>query len=125
MEIGRSWIHFSAGQKASTSARENLATDRARRALLFRRRRQRDVADGQLELFGVQPAPGLSPESRRELQIAVTGPVGHDPNDVREVALGIEAVQLTGGDEGEDVGGSLGVVVSTQCTDGSATRTAG
>jgi hypothetical protein len=47
------------------------STHSARRVLPFRGRLHRDVADGQLELFGVQAAPGLTPESGRAFEVSL------------------------------------------------------
>ena len=49
----------------------------ARRALLFRgqRRRHGDVAEGQLELVGIEPSAGGRPVFGGELEVAVAGPI--------------------------------------------------
>jgi hypothetical protein len=47
-----------------------------------------------------------------ELEVAVAGPVAEDAEQVAQVRLGVEPVQLARGDEREEVGGGLGVVVA-------------
>lgn len=64
------------------------------------------MADGQLELFVVEPSAGVSPVLGRELSVA--GPVRHDANDFGEVRLDVELVQDARRDEREDVGGRAG-----------------
>ena len=86
-----------------------------RRALLLRRTgRHRDVAEGAGQLGRVEAAPSLRPVLGRKLEVAVPGPLGHHVDDVAEVSLGVEAVELAEGDQGEDVGRSLGVVVAAE-----------
>src|SRR5262249_21991306 len=54
---------------------------------------------------------GARPILRGELEVPVARPIGHDANDVREVALDVEPVQATRGDEREDVRRGLRVIV--------------
>jgi len=42
----------------------------------------------------------LRPVGGSELEIAITRPIGHDVNELREVALGIDAVEFAAGDQG-------------------------
>src|SRR3954454_12334006 len=86
----------------------------ARRRLLFRRKRpgHGDVPEGLRELGGSESSAGMGPVLGGELEVAITRPVGHDADEVGEVGLGIEPVQLAGGDEREEVCGGAGVVVA-------------
>ena len=60
--------------------------------LLFRgRRRDGDVSELLLQLAGVQACPGRSPVHGCEFDVTLTRPVGHNADDVDQVALGIEA----------------------------------
>ena len=87
----------------------------ARRLVLFRgRRRQRDVPDGQLELPGIESRSGREPIAGTELEVTLPGPVGHDSDELGQVQLGVETVQLATRDEREEIGGSLGVVVTAE-----------
>jgi len=83
----------------------------ARRRLLFRdRRRHGHESDRPIELANVEASPRSAPVSRRELEIAFAGPVRHDADDLREVAPGVEVVELARGDEREEVRGRLRVI---------------
>ena len=88
----------------------------ARSSLLFRGRRRRhgDVPEGQFELRFDHASAGGGPVLGRELEVPVAGPVRHDAEDVGEVVLGVEPVQKARGDEREQVGSSLGVVVGAE-----------
>ena len=66
------------------------------------------------ELADVKAPTGLGPVSGRELEVPLAGPVRHHPNDLGEVALGVEPVELAGGDQREDVGRGLCVVVAAE-----------
>jgi len=87
----------------------------ARRDLLLRRRglrRNVDVTEWPSELHGVDARAGLGPVLGGELEGSGGGPVGKEADDVGEIGLGVEAVELARGDEGEDVGGGRGVIVA-------------
>ena len=105
----------------------------ARRWLLFGRRRDRQIPEGQLELAWVEAGAGGGPVARRELGgSGVLGPVDeHAEEAVAQVGLGVEPVEAAGGDEGEEVGGGLlSVVVAANdeeprlSTDGNAAERA-
>jgi hypothetical protein len=51
-------------------------------------------------------------EDALALEVAVLGPVHEHPEQVPEVQLGIEVVELARGDEREEVGRRLGVIVA-------------
>ena len=87
-----------------------------RRRLLLCRRRDR-FGDGEraelgAQLSGVEEGSGSEPVLRGELDVAVLGPVGQDAEDVAEVLLGVEPVQVGGGDEGQQAGGAGRVVIA-------------
>src|SRR5690606_24907150 len=81
-----------------------------RSGLLFRRR-DRDGADLPGELDRVEADSGGRPVAGRELEIAFVRPVRHDVDDLGQVGLGVEAVQLAAGDQGEAVRCGRGVIV--------------
>ena len=73
---------------------------RSARSLLLRRpRRHGDVPDGVRELVVAESAAGRGPVLGRELEEAVARPVRQDAEDLGEVRLGVEAVELAGGDQ--------------------------
>src|SRR5262245_27345851 len=87
----------------------------ARSSALRRRlfgRPDRQLAKGGGELVGVEPRASGCPVPGSELEVAVAGPVGEHAEQVAQVCLGVEPVQLAGGDEREQVGGGLGVIVA-------------
>ena|ERR1700722_7909231 len=90
------------------------ATCLVRRRLLGRgfRPRHGEVAEGQLELAGIQAGACGGPVAGRELEVPVGGPVSQDADKVAEVELGVEPVELARADQREEVGGGLGVVVA-------------
>ncbi len=51
---------------------------------------------------------------RRDLDVAVAGPLRHDVNEVLNVGLGVELVELAGRDEREDVCRGGGVIVAAE-----------
>ena len=73
--------------------------------------RHGDGTERFIELTGFEPCPRLRPVPRCELEVALTGPVGHHADDFGEVTLGLELVETAAGDEGEEYSGRLGVVV--------------
>ncbi len=87
-----------------------------RRGLLFGRRvgRRRDGERADLagEFLGVEPGAGGNPVFGRQLELPILGPVGEDAEQVAKVRLGVEPVQPAGGDEREQVSGTLPVVVA-------------
>jgi hypothetical protein len=70
------------------------------------------VPDGQLQLPGIETGFRAQPVTRAELEVSSPGPVGHHADDVGQIRFGVEPVQLAAGDEREEVGGRLGVVVA-------------
>ncbi len=95
------------------------------------RRGQRDGERTQLaiELGGVEARPGSRPVAGAQLQEALPRPVGQYPEQVAKVSLGIEPVQASGGDQGEQMARGLGVVVAADeqprlAADGDATELA-
>lgn len=93
------------------------STTSARRLLLGRvvrreRRGDRERSDLGLELDRVEASTGDLPEERRELEVAVGGPVGHHADDVPEVLLGIESVEPRRCDKREDATDARGVIVA-------------
>lgn len=59
------------------------------------------------------PSRPWTPRPRRELEVASARPVGHDADELREVGLGLEVVELGGGDQREDVRRCGNVVVGS------------
>ena len=62
--------------------------------MLFRRdgRRHGDVTEFGVGLLRVESADGARPVLRRELEVPLAGPVGHDADDVAEVGLRLQPV---------------------------------
>src|SRR5689334_16945324 len=88
----------------------------ARGALLFRGRRRRhgDVAEGSLHLDVVEAGAGARPGLGTELDVPVVRPIGHDTDNAFEIGLGVEPVELTRGNEREEVCCSAGVVIAAE-----------
>ena len=60
----------------------------------------------------VEARAGRGPVLGGELQVAIPGPVGEHPEDIAQVALGVEPVQARRGDEREQVPGAGGMLVA-------------
>jgi hypothetical protein len=75
------------------------------RLLLRGNRRNRDIADFDLELRGGDAGTRSGPVLGRELEVSVPRRVWQDVDDLGEVSLGVELVQLAGRDERQEVGG--------------------
>ena len=88
----------------------------ARSRLLFRgwRRGHGDGPDLDREFFGNQTGSRLCPVLGRKLDVAVARPEGHDVDHLGEIDLGIEPVELAGGDEGEEIRGGVRVIVGAE-----------
>ena len=83
-----------------------------RRRLLLGGRWHSEGAELGVELRVVEASARGGPEFRAELEVAALGPVGQDPQDLAEVELGVEAVEASGGDDGQEVARGGGVVVA-------------
>src|SRR5512133_2896998 len=97
--------------------RVNDKANSVRRSLLGRvlqGRRDCDRSDLDGNLGGNEPSSSLDPIRRRELQVPSARPVGHHVNQLGDVLFGLDAVQLTAGDEGEEVGSGVSVVVGAE-----------
>jgi len=96
----------------------NTSTSAGRRLLLGRRRgveRLRGNGEGaefDRELRSVEAIACSRPEERCEFEQAILGSHGHQPNEASQVLLGVEPVQTRGGDDGEQRGSALGVVIA-------------
>jgi hypothetical protein len=92
------------------------AAIRSARGRLLRRRgadrRQRELAELGDELGRDEVLSSPGPVARRELEVALAGPVGQDAEEVAQVGLGVELVEACGRDQREQVAGGLGVVVA-------------
>ena len=91
------------------------ATVSARQRLLFGRRRRRDeqVSDFGFKLSRVETGASGEPVFGSQLQVTVAGPVRQDADEVSKVSFGLQAVKPGGGDEGEEVAGAGGVVITS------------
>jgi len=58
-----------------------------------RRRRDRDVPEGQREFAFDEPCAGGGPVLGGEFEVSVARPVRHDADDLREVGLDVERVE--------------------------------
>lgn len=63
-------------------------------------------------LAGVEASAGRGPVPGAEFEVATIRPMREDAEQVAQVDLEIELVQPCGGDQGQQVAGSLGVVVA-------------
>src|SRR5690606_2737235 len=91
------------------------ATTDLRSRLLFRRRedgRHGDRADLPREVSGVEAGLGGTPVLGSQLEVPVAGPVGEDADHIPQVVHGIEVVEPAGGDEREEVPGTLAVSIA-------------
>ena len=87
--------------------------------------RNRDGSVGDQELSGDESRAGPTPESRGELEQSCSGPLGQDAEQIPQIGLGVELVEAAGGDERNQNGGSLSVLVGADekpivATDGDA-----
>src|SRR5258706_4069090 len=88
----------------------------SRQLLLFGRRGERsgdrERTDLEGELARVEAGAGGGPVAGAELEVALARPVGEDAEEVAQVGLGVERVQARRGDEREEMGGALRMVVA-------------
>ena len=93
-----------------------MAGARSARGRLLFRGRHGNGADLANELGGVDPFARGGPVLRGELEleVAVARPERDETDELREIDLRVEPVQLSGGDEGEEVGGGARVVVGAE-----------
>ena len=63
--------------------------------------------------FRVEALPSAAPEERAELDHSLGGPQRHEADEAAQVLLGLDLVKPCRGDDREERGGALGVVVAS------------